>query len=107
MRHRFQNLYQCSYMPMLSCFLLVLKQTRCLIIEPEQRLHRRYILPHDVLLHVPRKLLSVVLRKLFVPHVEHRVQFLQREVLGLGQQEVAVYPAEEVPRGIPREGTLG
>lgn len=67
-----------------------------------QRLHGRDILPKNMLLHVPRQLLGIVLRKLSIADIEDTVQLFESEVLCLRQQEIAIYPAEEVPCGVPR-----
>ena len=65
-----------------------------------ERLERDDILPHDILLHIPRQLLGIVLENLLVADVEDNVKFFQGQVLGFGEQEVTVNPAEDVPRGV-------
>ena len=71
--------------------------------QRRERLHAR---SRHVLLQIPRQLLGIVPRELLIAHSEHGIQLLEREVLRLGEQEVAVHPAEEVPRSIPPERAL-
>ena len=47
---------------------------------------------------LPRQLLRVILDVLSVTDIEDEIQLFESEILGLGEQEVAVYPAEDVPR---------
>ena len=74
--------------------------------EIEQRGERLDVGPQHVFLEIPGQLLGVITRKLLVANSEDSVQLLQRQVLGLGEEEVAVDPAEEVPRRVPAKGTL-
>lgn len=42
---------------------------------------------------------------LAIAHIKHIIQFFQCQILGLGEQEVAEDPAEDVPGGVPAEST--
>lgn len=66
-----------------------------------------HIPAHDVLADVPRQFLSVVLGVLAVADVEDSVELFERESLGLGQEEVAVNPAEQIPASVPTKGAGG
>jgi hypothetical protein len=78
-----------------------------LLAELIHRCDGHHVASHNVLADVPRQLLGVVLAVLPVANVEDSVQFLQGERFGLGQQEVAVHGPEDVPAGVPAEGSGG
>jgi len=72
--------------------------------------HRRdghYVSAHNVLADVPRQFLGVVLGVIAVADVEDCVELFECESFRLRQEEVAVYPAEEIPACVPAEGAGG
>jgi hypothetical protein len=68
---------------------------------------RHHVASHNVLANIPRQLLGVVLRVLSVANVEDSVQLLQSEGFCLWQQEVAIDSPEQIPAGVPAEGSGG
>lgn len=78
-----------------------------LVLELVHRRNGHHIAAHNVLAHVPGQFLRVVLGVVAVADVEHGVELFEREGFGLGQQEVAVHPAEQVPAGVPTERAGG
>jgi hypothetical protein len=73
-------------------------------------IHRRdghHVASHNVFANVPRQFLSVILAVLPVSNVEDSVQFLQSQRFGLGKQKVTVNSPEDVPAGVPAEGSGG
>lgn len=78
-----------------------------LVLELVHRRDGHYIFAQNVLAGVPGEFLGVVLGVIAVADVEDGIELFERESLGLGEQEVAVYPAEQVPAGVPAESTGG
>lgn len=79
----------------------------CLLRELVHGCNGHHIPPHDVLADIPRQLLRVISGVFSIANIEDGVQFLECKSFRLGQQEIAIHSAEQVPASVPAKGAGG